>query len=283
MPSSDTLSRRDRVLGAAGAVALSGLLLWGIWRGLELDLSPAASDAMTLFSFAPDPPPPEAESVPPPPPPTVEQPAPRPLRHAGEEGAASAANLRSRASPVVAPPIERPLLTMPFSAAPVPATGTDGTSGASDRPGPGTGAGGEGAGFGSGRSGDGTGGGGGGGGRATRSQEVAPPATGANGVPTTRARWLSGTIEDSDYPRSAREAGMSGTTVAVFIVTAKGRASQCRTGRSSGDGELDRTTCELITRRFRFRPARDDKGRTVSDVGRWEHRWEFTEVVKTIR
>ena len=257
MAFSDRRSPRDRALGALGAVALPGLFLWGLWTGLEVDLSRAASTALNVFAITPEPPPPEPEPKPPPPPPKVEQPAPRPIQRAGEEGAASAANLRSRAAPVVAPPVERPLLTTPFPAAPVPASGSDATSGASDTPGPGTGAGGEGTGFGSGRGGDGTGGGGGG------------------TVPAVEAVKIAGSIRAGERPRDTDLSRPRRVVGVNFTILPTGRVTGCTVAETSGDASLDRFTCRTIEQRWRYRPARDRYGRPVRDEQGWYQVYTF--------
>ena len=89
----------------------------------------------------------------------------------------------------------------------------------------------------------------------------------------THARWISGSIRDSDYPRGAYEVGAGGTVYLRFVVAPNGRVSECRVTRSSGRADLDATTCRLIQKRFRYRPARDARGRPIADVIRGEHLW----------
>ena len=43
--------------------------------------------------------------------------------------------------------------------------------------------------------------------------------------------------------------------------------------RSSGHPELDETTCRLIERRFRYRPARNSAGDAVPEVVRKTYDW----------
>ena len=169
--------------------------------------------------------------------------APRP------EGAASAANKRARPSEVVAPPppVDVP---PPIVAAPIASTGADVSAGAAPVAGPGTGSGGEGVGLGSGGQGSGTGGGGGGG-----------------------ARWLKGRIKNSDYPRAAAKAEIGGAVVVNFDVGTNGRVSNCRVVSSSGNADLDGTTCRLIEKRFRYKPATDAQGRAVPSVSAWRQEW----------
>jgi protein TonB len=122
--------------------------------------------------------------------------------------------------------------------------------------GPGTGRGGQGIGLGSGTQGSGTGGGGGGG-------------------LASRARWISGSIRESDYPRSAIQARKGGTVRLRFVVAPNGRVNQCTVTGSSGSAALDETTCTLIRSRFRYRPARDYTGRPVAETVRGEHEWQL--------
>jgi protein TonB len=139
----------------------------------------------------------------------------------------------------------------PIPAAPIASTGSAPSAGAADIRGPGTGSGGQGIGLGSGDSGTGTGGGGG-------------------GFP---ARWLRGSIEDEDYPRREFEAGIGGTVHFRFVVGVNGRVTECRLTRSSGSGALDTTTCALVMKRFRYRPARNAQGRPIPSVIPGEHDW----------
>ncbi|MET4896809.1 TonB family protein [Sphingomonadaceae bacterium jetA1] len=159
-------------------------------------------------------------------------------------GAAAPPNLRSQATPVVAPP---PVVVLPpvspVVAAPVAGTGTQASQGASDRPGPGTGAGGIGNGTGSGGSGDGDGYG-----------EETPP------------RRIRGRIKDSDYPAAAADAGASGTVQVRYFVNIDGRVSGCVVTRSSGNAALDEVTCRLIEKRYRYDPSRDADGRPVRSI-----------------
>jgi protein TonB len=168
------------------------------------------------------------------------------------EGAASAANIKKTSAPREAPKrIVKIPPAKPLPAAPKAGKGRDNDAGAADTPGTGTGAGGAGSGFGSGNSGDGTGGGG-----------VA-----------SRARLVSGRINNSDYPKSATAAKQGGSVTAHFTVGTDGRASNCRVVKSSGNADIDATTCRLIEQRFRYEPARNKAGQPISDVTGWQQTW----------
>ncbi|HEX8374576.1 MAG TPA: energy transducer TonB, partial [Geminicoccaceae bacterium] len=101
--------------------------------------------------------------------------------------------------------------------------------------------------------GDGTGTGGGGGG--------------------SPARLRKGAIRNGDYPRAAVRARAQGTVFVRLGIGANGRVTACEVARSSGSADLDRTTCDLIRRRFRYEPARDAAGRAIPDTRGWRQTW----------
>ncbi len=228
-------SREDRVKAALASALIVGALGWGLARALAGDVRAVAGDALKLFAVAPQLPP-------------VERPRPEPAHRHRPNGAASPANLRAVATPVVAPPL--PPKPSPVIAAPKPETGTAANTGASDRPGFGTGAGGQGNGSSSGVAGNGSGDGDGDG-----------------------PELVRGEISNRDYPKGALRAGASGTVRTRFVVGINGRVSGCVVTASSGNAELDATTCRLITQRFRFAPARDGTGRPVADEAEGEQHW----------
>lgn len=210
-----------------------------------INISPEAreqlpEEVVEIFDVT-EPPPPEEEVVQLQP--ELEQDAPR-----EEEGAASAENIRSQATPVTAPrpPIQLPI-PPPIPVSQTPRQGSDPTQGASNRPGPGTGAGGVGTGTGSGGAGSGTGGGGSGG-QGTRPALITPSLT-RRDYPDEVSRF---------WPRS-RDA-----FVAVAVrVQLDGRGTDCKINKSSGVPAIDQWTCRLVETRLRFRPATDDRGRPI--------------------
>lgn len=235
--------RADRVRGALGAVAVPLLLGWALVVGLAVRGGGPAPEVAKVFGIAPTPPPPRPR-------PKAKL-TPRPKVSTRPEGAASPPNLRAKATELVAPP---PLIvqTPPIVAAEVPGIGNQSWSGAAEVRGPGTGSGGIGNGTGSGGSGDGDG----------------------DGGAETPPRWRSGQLRDSDYPEAAAEAGVSGTVHVRYVVQASGRVTECEVTRSSGNRDLDETTCRLIERRFRYRPSLDGAGRPVPSVIVESHSWE---------
>jgi protein TonB len=209
------------------ALAYAFLNISGTMRVIEREIIPQLIDV----------------SVEPLPPPLVEVPLDK-EKPQKKEGAASAKNIESNATPVAAPKprIELPV-PPPMPVTETPNTGSDPTQGASNVVGPGTGAGGVGTGTGSGGSGSGTGGGGGG--VATRPVMITPTLDGRR-----------------DYPREVLGRWPRGASVFTkFQVDVVGRPFNCSVVRSSGDALVDQWTCSLIVSKIRFRPALDDRGR----------------------
>jgi protein TonB len=85
-------------------------------------------------------------------------------------------------------------------------------------------------------------------------------------VAARRAELRSGSISNDDYPASALRAEAQGTTVARYTIGPDGRVTACSVAASSGNGALDATTCQLIQRRFRFRPAIGSDGNPTSET-----------------
>jgi periplasmic protein TonB len=223
------------VAGAAVAILHAVLLALLIWaKGLP---APSGHAATTIAVVPIDPP---------------ARPAPRVVRpRTSDRARRTAAPPNLRAEPTAILAVNSPVPTPPpIVSAPLPAEGRATSAGAAAVPGPGPGASGV---------GDGTGGGGSGG-----------DGDGPGGLPP---RWRKGRIRNSDYPRAAGEAGVSGTVGVRYRVAADGRVSDCRITRSSGSTLLDATTCRLIERRFRFDPARDEDGRPVASSIVEQHNW----------
>ena len=73
----------------------------------------------------------------------------------------------------------------------------------------------------------------------------------------------SGTMETSDYPKSSLRHEEEGTVWVSFVVTAAGRARECRVAQSSGYPKLDEASCTIAESRYLLEPARDATGRAV--------------------
>ncbi|WP_447762782.1 energy transducer TonB [Sphingopyxis panaciterrae] len=230
------VSGRQRIAAGSGALLSVVAVGLGLATGLDLDVVRKASETITALAIpAPKPPPEKA--------------MPQDVRSEKPSGKASAANRRAEAAAVVAPKPKIPPPTPPPAVAASHAgTGNDASAGAAPTPGPGSGAGGQGNGTGAGSAGNGTGGG-------------------------TRPAWLSGRIDDEDYPKAASRAKVGGEVETRFTILPTGRVTACRITRSSGDSSLDATTCRLIERRFRFKPATDAVGNPIASQYGWRQSW----------
>jgi protein TonB len=234
--------RRDKITAAVASALMEGLILYALLIAVRVVPPVPVDEALKVFTVVPPPPPVQ----PPPPPPAQVQPQMK-----LKEGAASPANIRSKATDIAAPKVP-PMLPPPLPAAEMPKLDYDATSGSADIRGPGTGSGGIGQGTGSGYGGNGPGGGG---------MGAAPP------------RHIKGWLHNSDYPREAKEAGMEGTLTIIVTIEPNGRVSNCAVVRSSGSGILDEATCRLVQERYRYRPALDPMGRPVRAREIQNHSW----------
>jgi TonB family protein len=70
-------------------------------------------------------------------------------------------------------------------------------------------------------------------------------------VPTVKQPWF----EFHDYPMKAFERHAEGVTRFNLLVAPDGHVADCTVTQSSGDQDLDRTTCSLAAFRARFQPA----------------------------
>lgn len=106
-------------------------------------------------------------------------------------------------------------------------------------------------------------------------QPPAPPAPPRVATPA-KARGNPGDWFPQDsYPAAAKRAGAQGRVTVRLGVGTDGRVTSCQVTASSGNGDLDSTTCRLAQRNGRYTPAKDPSGTpietTVTIPGvRWE-------------
>lgn len=229
---------RDRTGAIAAVIAIHAALLYAFLHlSGPMDV-PGAQAVMRVFDLT-NPPPPQP---PPPPPPPQQKQQPKPK----EEEGGSAPNLKSEATPIVAPKprVEIPPLPQ-IATSETPREGTQPTQGAAPVAGPGTGTGGSGTGTGTG-TGSGSGGGGEGG--------IAEPPHLTSPVLTGR-----------DFPRDLLEQWPRGANVFLRLrVDARGYVSECAVDRGTGVVAIDSVVCNLAHDRLRFRPALDRRGQAVA-------------------
>jgi len=230
------ISARDRSGAIAVVVVIHAALLFAfLHMAGKLDIGDTQR-ALNVFNFTNAP-------IPPPPPPAQRK-QPRPKE---KEGGSAPKNIRSEATPVVAPKakIETPPVQK-IAAAEAPHQGAAPTQGASNVTGPGTGAGGVGIGTGSGNGGNGSGGG------------------GDNGVvepPHLATPVLSG----RDFPRELIEQWPPRATVFLRLrIDPRGYVAECMVDRGTGIPPIDAIMCNLAHERLRFRPALNRGGQAVA-------------------
>ena len=225
------VTARDKGRAIIAVVAVHAALLLAL---LNLSGKVDVRDVQSALSVI------DLASPPPPPPPAPSRPKPK------DKPAASAPkNVKSQATPVVAPKprIETPPVQK-IVATDTPRQGTAQTQGAADVRGPGTGAGGTGNGTGSG--GNGSGGGG--------DNGVADP-------PHLATPVLSG----RDIPRDLIDRWPRGATVFMRLrIDPRGSVAECTVDRGTGDPTIDNGLCNIAHDRLRFRPAVNRSGQAVA-------------------
>lgn len=87
------------------------------------------------------------------------------------------------------------------------------------------------------------------------------------------ASWVS----EADYRSSWINREIVGIARFRLEIAANGRVEGCTITDSSGYAELDRATCDLVSRRARFEPARDDSGARVGGTYASSVRWQLPE------
>ena len=84
-------------------------------------------------------------------------------------------------------------------------------------------------------------------------------------------------VTEADYRSSWINREMVGTARFRLEVTADGRVQNCMITGSSGYAELDKATCDLVTRRARFDAAKDTTGARVGGTYASSVRWQLPE------
>ena len=231
------LKPRDKGGAIAAVIGIHAALLFAFLNlSGKIDLGDPQS-TLRIIELGVRPP-----SPPPPPPQQRQQPKPR-----LKEGGSAPKNIKSEATPVVAP---KPRIVTPpvqqIAASETPRQGAAPTQGASDVRGAGTGAGGVGNGTGNGAGGNGPGGGG--------DNGVAEPPHLATPVLTGR-----------DFPRGLFDQWPRGATVFLRLrVDSRGTVSECMVDRGTGVPAIDGAICNIAHERLRFRPALNRGGQAVA-------------------
>jgi TonB family protein len=87
--------------------------------------------------------------------------------------------------------------------------------------------------------------------------------------PLNKETW----IKPDDYPSRAARDEQEGAVRFSVRVSSNGRVEDCSIVSSSGYDDLDETTCKLVARRARFKPALDENGSEVVSYYSNSVRW----------
>ena len=106
----------------------------------------------------------------------------------------------------------------------------------------------------------------------------APPAPAAPPAPrVSQAAGLRGDpgrfFGPDAYPPAAQRAGAQGRVVARLSIGTDGKVTDCSVTASSGNDDLDSTTCRIARSRVRFTPAKDDSGQPMTSSYTLPVRW----------
>lgn len=230
-----SLGARDKSGAIVAVAAIHAALLFVLLHLSGTVDVPGSQSVLRVFDLSEAPPPP------PPPPPPQQRASPKPARNPG----GSAPNIKSQATPVVAPVPRVPQpVPEPVVATQTPAQGTAATQGAAAVAGPGTGSGGQGNGSGTG-SGSGSGSGDGG--------VVSPP------------RLVTPVLTGRDFPRELLDQWPRGAPVFLRLrIDPQGNVSECILDRGTNVAAIDSEVCNLVHQRLRFRPALNRSGQAVA-------------------
>jgi len=78
-----------------------------------------------------------------------------------------------------------------------------------------------------------------------------------------------------DYPDAARRVGAQGDAEFTVLVGTDGKPKECHVTKSAGHPALDAATCDLIMRRARFYPAKDEAGKPKESYYTNRVRWRI--------
>jgi protein TonB len=112
---------------------------------------------------------------------------------------------------------------------------------------------------------------------------AAPPAPPAPPPPpkvsqAARAKSNLGRFFGDDaYPPAAKRAGAEGRVSVRITIGTDGRVSDCTVTGSSGNSDLDETTCRIFKQRVRYTPAKDVNGNPVVDHANQSVVWKLVD------
>lgn len=84
-------------------------------------------------------------------------------------------------------------------------------------------------------------------------------------------------LRDTDYKSAWARRELQGVAAFTLDIAATGKVTGCRVTGSTGHGELDAATCDLLQRRAKFEPARGANGEAVAGQFSSSVRWVLPE------
>lgn len=84
----------------------------------------------------------------------------------------------------------------------------------------------------------------------------------------------------SDYPPAALQERRGGIALVRLTINRDGEVEGCRVLRSSGHADLDLRSCQALSVRSIFLPARDSSGRRITASLTQEVRWDPEAVLR---
>jgi protein TonB len=111
----------------------------------------------------------------------------------------------------------------------------------------------------------------------TRTAPPAPPAPPRPVISqAARAKGsLPSLFSTDDYPQSSIRNEEQGTTAVRLTISTDGRVTDCSITQSAGSTALDNATCNIIRRRARYTPAKDQAGNPITGTDSARIRWEL--------
>lgn len=89
--------------------------------------------------------------------------------------------------------------------------------------------------------------------------------------------WMT----DDDYPAEERRLGHAGTVGWELRIDRSGIPTGCEVLQSSGFPTLDQATCEIVVRRLRFKPARDEGGKAIEGRFKGRFTWQLPQSARS--
>ena len=82
----------------------------------------------------------------------------------------------------------------------------------------------------------------------------------------TPASDTSQWVQQSDWPRDLYTTSIEGSVTADISVDTEGKPTACRIAQSSGYDAMDNVVCSRLMQRGEFKPATDDRGRSIEGL-----------------